>query len=224
MNGIGAHEVLIESPSHDDTFTSLPPDRLLYVFWAFRDRLVDLGRDPRFKYVMVFKNSGKEAGASLEHSHSQLVALPILPMIVSELDGSIAYYKYKERCIFCDIIRQELREKIRVICQNEHFITLMPFAPRSPFEMWILPKKHSSSYIKTDDVSFIALAQIFSETMRRLDAHSEPLEYFHWHFEIRPKLTTTAGFEWGSGFYINPMPPEDAAVYMREAFETAAGS
>jgi UDPglucose--hexose-1-phosphate uridylyltransferase len=198
--------------------------------------LIDLGRDPRFKYVMVFKNSGKDAGASLEHSHSQLVALPILPrMIVSELDGSLSYYRYKERCIFCDIIRQELREKIRLVCENDHYITVMPFAPRSPFEMWILPKKHSSSYIKTDDASFIGLAKIFSETMKRLDAcipnvpynfvlhgaplHSEPLDYFHWHFEIRPKLTTTAGFEWGSGFYINPMPPEDAAVYMREAFD-----
>ena len=235
MNGIGAHEVVIESPNHDDTFISLPPEKLVPILTAFRDRLHDLGRDPRFKYVMVFKNSGKQAGASLEHSHSQLVALPILPrMIVSELDGSLSYYKYKERCIFCDIIRQEQREEIRVVCQNEHYITLMPFAPRSPFEMWILPKKHSSSYIKTDDDSFVALAKIFSETMERLDAcisnvpynfvlhgaplHSEPLDYFHWHFEIRPKVTTTAGFEWGSGFYINPMPPEDAAVYMKEAF------
>jgi UDPglucose--hexose-1-phosphate uridylyltransferase len=234
MNGIGAHEVVIESPNHDDTFISLPPEKLVQIFLAFRDRLHDLSKDPRFKYVMVFKNSGRAAGASLEHSHSQLVALPILPrMIVSELDGSLSYYKYKERCIFCDIIRQELREEIRVVCQNDHFITLVPFAPRSPFEMWILPKKHSSSYMKNDDISFAALAEIFSETMRRLDGcipnvpynfvlhgaplHSEPLEYFHWHFEIRPKLTTTAGFEWGSGFYINPMPPEDAAVYLKEA-------
>jgi UDPglucose--hexose-1-phosphate uridylyltransferase len=213
MNGIGAHEVVIESPNHDD-----------------------LGRDPRFKYVMIFKNSGKEAGASLEHSHSQLVALPILPrMVVSELEGCLSYYKYKERCIFCDIIRQELREEIRVVTKNEHFITVMPFAPRSPFEMWILPRKHSSSYIRCDDETFVSLAAIFSETMKRLDAslpnvpynfvlhgaplHSEPLDYFHWHFEIRPKLTTIAGFEWGSGFYINPMPPEDAAVYLREAFD-----
>jgi UDPglucose--hexose-1-phosphate uridylyltransferase len=234
MNGIGAHEVIVESPSHADCFSHLPPEQMVQVFWAYRDRLIDLGRDPRFQYVMVFKNEGKAAGASLEHSHSQLVALPILPrMIVSELEGSLAYYRYKERCIYCDIIRQEISMDIRVICQDEYFISLMPFAPRSPFEMWILPKKHSSSYINMGEREFAALTRIFSESMRRLDAcipdvpynfvlhtsplRSDPLDHFHWHFEIRPKLTTIAGFEWGSGFYINPMPPEDAAVYLKEA-------
>lgn len=234
MNGIGAHEVVIESPDHDEPFIYLPPERMLLLFRAFRDRLVDLSRDPRFKYVMIFKNSGKAAGASLEHSHAQLVALPILPrMIVSELDGSLSYYKYKERCIYCDIIRQEMKDESRVICQNEQYISIVPFAPRSPFEMWIMPKAHHSSYTAMDDASFVSFTSIFSETMRRLDAcipnvpynfvlhgaplRSEPLDHFHWHFEIRPKLTTIAGFEWGSGFYINPMPPEDAAKFLREA-------
>lgn len=234
MNGIGAHEVVIESPDHDEPFIFLPPERMIQVFRSFRDRLIDLGRDTRFKYVMIFKNTGKAAGASLEHSHSQLVALPILPrMIVSELEGSLSYYKYKERCIYCDIIRQELRDDIRVICQNDQYIAMVPFAPRSPFEMWIMPKAHHSSYIAMDDSSYASLSMVFSETMRRLDAcipdvpynfvlhgaplRSEPLEHFHWHFEIRPKLTTIAGFEWGSGFYINPMPPEDAAKFLKEA-------
>lgn len=234
MNGIGAHEVVVESPDHEESFIYLPPERMVQVFRSFRDRLIDLGRDPRFRYVMIFKNTGKAAGASLEHSHSQLVALPILPrMIVSELEGSLSYYKYKERCIYCDIIRQELREDLRVICQNDQYISMVPFAPRSPFEMWILPKAHHSSYIAMDDSSYASLASVFSETMRRLDAcipnvpynfvlhgaplRSEPLDYFHWHFEIRPKLTTIAGFEWGSGFYINPMPPEDAAKFLKEA-------
>jgi UDPglucose--hexose-1-phosphate uridylyltransferase len=234
MNGIGAHEVIVESPAHGDSFAHLPPEQMVQVFWAFRDRIMDLGKDPRFRYVMIFKNEGRAAGASLEHSHSQLVALPILPrMIVSELEGSLRYYKYKERCVYCDIIRQEISKDLRVVCQDDLFIALMPFAPRSPFEMWILPRKHSSSYITLDEPSFASLTKIFSETMRRLDAcipnvpynfvlhtaplRSEPLEHFHWHFEIRPKLTTIAGFEWGSGFYINPMPPEDAAVYLKEA-------
>ncbi|MDH4320356.1 MAG: galactose-1-phosphate uridylyltransferase [Desulfobulbaceae bacterium] len=234
MNGIGAHEVLIDTPSHQEIFTHLPLERLTQVFWAFRDRLNDLSRDPRFRYVMVFKNYGRAAGASLEHSHSQLVALPILPrMIVSELEGSLSYYKYKERCIFCDIIRQEIAQDLRVVCQNDHFITITPWAPRSPFEMWILPKKHASSYTTMDDEQFKGLAAIFSETMRRLDAcipnvpynfvlhgaplRSQPLEHFHWHFEIMPKLTTMAGFEWGSGFYINPTPPEEAAKFLKKA-------
>lgn len=233
MNGIGAHEVLIESPSHDEVFTYLPVDRIQQVFLAFRDRINDLSKDPRFRYVMIFKNFGQAAGASLEHSHSQVIALPILPrMIVSELDGSLSYYKYKERCIFCDIIRQEIRQDVRVVCQNEHFITIAPYAPRSPFEMWILPIRHSSSYASLDDQAFFSLASIFSESMRRLDRclpgvpynfvlhtsplRSNPLEHFHWHFEIMPKLTSIAGFEWGSGFYINPTPPEDAAKYLQE--------
>jgi UDPglucose--hexose-1-phosphate uridylyltransferase len=233
MNGIGAHEVLIESPNHNEAFTHLPPDRMVQVFYAFRDRLIDLGRDPRFRYVMIFKNFGLSAGASLEHSHSQLVALPILPrMIVSEIEGGLSYYKYKERCIFCDIIRQEIKQEVRVVCQNDLFINITPYAPRSPFEMWILPKKHSSSYIAMDEEGFKGLADIFSESMRRLDKcipnvpynfvlhsaplRSQPLDHFHWHFEIMPKLTMMAGFEWGSGFYINPVPPEDAARFLRE--------
>jgi UDPglucose--hexose-1-phosphate uridylyltransferase len=233
MNGIGAHEVIIESPHHEDSFVYLPPNRMRQVFLAFRDRLVDLAHDHRFRYVMIFKNQGKAAGASLEHSHSQLVALPILPrMIVSELHGSLTYYKYKERCIFCDIIRQERRDDVRVVCENDQFIAITPFAPRSPFEMWVLPRQHSSDYVTMNEQQFEMLTRIFSECMRRLDKcvpnvpynfvlhtaplRSEPLEHFHWHFEIAPKLTQIAGFEWGSGFYINPTPPEDAAKYLRE--------
>ena len=233
MNGIGAHEVIIESPNHEEAFTYLPHNRMLLVFQAFRDRLNDLAKDPRFRYVMIFKNFGQAAGASLEHSHSQLVALPILPrMIVSELEGSQSYYRYKERCIFCDIIRQEINRDVRIVCQNEQFITITPYAPRSPFEMWLLPKKHSSSFTTLDEEAFSALVSLFSESMRRLDRclpdvpynfvlhtsplRSSPLEHFHWHFEIMPKLTSIAGFEWGSGFYINPTPPEDAAAYLRE--------
>ncbi|NOX25365.1 MAG: galactose-1-phosphate uridylyltransferase [Deltaproteobacteria bacterium] len=233
MNGIGAHEVIIESPRHGDSFVYLPLARMKQVFFAFRDRLIDLAHDPRFRYVMIFKNQGKAAGASLEHSHSQLVALPILPrMIVSELQGSLTYYKYKERCIFCDIIRQERRDAVRVVCENDMFIVIAPFAPRSPFEMWVLPRQHSADYITMSDHQFEMLTQIFSECLRRLDKcvpnvpynfvlhtaplRSKPLEHFHWHFEIAPKLTQIAGFEWGSGFYINPTPPEDAAKYLRE--------
>jgi len=234
MNGIGAHEVIIETPKHEEFFAYLPQNRMVQVFNAFRDRLIDLALDSRFRYVMIFKNHGKAAGASLEHSHSQLVALPILPrMIVSELEGSLTYFKYKERCIFCDIIHQELRDNVRIVCENDAFLVITPFAPRSPFEMWVLPKQHSSAYISMDEEQFKLLAQIFSECLRRLDKcipnapynfvlhtsplRSQPLEHFHWHFEIVPKLTQIAGFEWGSGFYINPTPPEDAARYLRAA-------
>jgi UDPglucose--hexose-1-phosphate uridylyltransferase len=234
MNGIGAHEVIIESPNHEDRFSYLTQEQMVFVFRAFRNRILDLAHDKRFQYVMVFKNYGLPAGASLEHPHSQLVALPILPrMVISELDGALSYYKYKDRCIFCDIIRQEIQQDVRLVCQNSHFVTLSPFAPRSPFEMWIMPKEHSSSYTEQSEQSLAALVDIFSESLQRLDAcipnvpynfvlhtqplRSQPLNHFHWHFEIVPKLTSIAGFEWGSGFYINPMPPEDTCAYLKEA-------
>jgi len=234
MNGIGAHEVIIESPNHEESFADIPPERMCLVFKAYRERIQDLEKDSRFKYVMVFKNHGKAAGASLEHSHSQLIALPILPrMIVSELSGAHSYYKYKERCLFCDIIHQEMQFDERVVCQNEQFITIMPFAPRTPFEMWVLPKYHSSSFSMQSDDDLFSLAQIFSESLTRLTScipdvpynfvlHTEPLRsgglnHYHYHFEIVPKLTSIAGFEWGSGFYINPMPPEEATKYLRES-------
>lgn len=236
MNGIGAHEVIIETPEHDDNFGDFSLIQIGRVFKAYKERIKDLEKDSRFKYVMVFKNHGKAAGASLEHSHSQLIALPILPrMIVSEIAGAKSHYDYKERCIFCDIIRQEIQEKVRVVCQNDQFITITPFAPRTPFEMWVLPKAHSSSFYDINDNEIEALSEIFSETLQRLFAcienvpynfvlHTEPLrsgglEYYHWHFEIVPKLTSIAGFEWGSGFYINPLPPEEAATYLRQALD-----
>jgi UDPglucose--hexose-1-phosphate uridylyltransferase len=236
MNGIGAHEVIIESPRHDDIFSELPPEHMVLIFMAFQNRICDLEYDDRFRYVLVFKNFGKAAGASLEHSHSQLVALPVLPRkIYSELTGSSTYFNYKERCVYCDIIHQELKQDVRVVCKNNYFITITPFAPRTPFEMWILPIKHSSAYHEQSYEELIALAEIFSESLCRLDAcipnvpynfvlHTQPLrskslEHFHWHFEIVPKLTSIAGFEWGSGFYINPMPPEEAATYLRESLE-----
>ncbi|WP_028583268.1 galactose-1-phosphate uridylyltransferase [Desulfogranum mediterraneum] len=233
MNGIGAHEVIIESPSHHKSFTYLEPEEMILTFRAFRDRIRDLAKDQRFSYVMVFKNFGKAAGASLEHSHSQLVALPILPrMVSSELDGSLSYYRYKDRCVFCDIIRQELQQDIRLVCENSAFVTLAPYAPRSPFEMWIMPRRHSSNYADQDEGSLELLTDIFSQSLRRLDAcipnapfnfvlhtqplRSGPLEHYHWHFEIVPKLTSIAGFEWGTGFYINPMPPEETCTYLKE--------
>jgi len=236
MNGIGAHEVIIECPNHDDILWNLPVEHISLVFKAFRERFKDLERDPRFRYVMVFKNFGKAAGASLEHSHSQLIALPVLPrMIVSELEGAESYYRYKDRCIFCDIIRQEMQQDVRIVCSNEHFVTISPFAPRTPFELWVLPKEHASGYCTQSDEILLSLSQIFSDTMQRLEKcipnvpynfvlHTQPLrsgdlDYFHWHFEIVPKLTSIAGFEWGTGFYINPMPPEEAAQFLRESLE-----
>lgn len=232
MNGIGAHEVIIESPDHNLTLSTMPLKSVEDALLAFHYRIADLKKDRRFKYVLVFKNEGEVAGATLEHTHSQLIALPIVPRLVEEeIEHARHYYDYKERCIYCDIIHQEIKSGERVISENQDYISLAPFAPRSPFETLILPKSHESSFMPNGKLNL--LAQILQKTFRQIDKaldyppynmllHTSPFreetnDYYHWHIEIKPKLTSTAGFEWGSGFYINPTPPEEAAKFMREA-------
>lgn len=234
MNGIGAHEVIIESPVHESTLTTLSLDKIENVLWAYQKRMIDLKKDSRFQYVLIFKNEGAAAGASLEHSHSQLIALPIVPKLVrEEIDGARQHYDFKERCIFCDIIDQEIEANVRVISENENYIAISPFAPRSPFETWILPKKHDSCFEYDYENKYRYLASILHLTLRQIDkvlsnppynyiihtsSLSDPInEFYHWHIEIVPKLTKIAGFEWGSGFYINPTSPEEAARFLREA-------
>ncbi len=236
MNGIGAHEVVIETPEHEKDLAELSVPHLAQVLEAFRSRCVDLHRDRRFRYVLVFKNHGAQAGATMEHSHTQLIATPIVPKILQEeLDGSRRYFELKERCVFCDIVAQETADNNgrRVVTLNDRFIAIEPFAPRFPFETWILPRRHDASFIALEDANeFTDLAAVLKDTLSRLNRaldhppfnfaiHTSPvsegdLEYYHWHLEIMPSLSRVAGFEIGSGFHINPTPPEDAAQYLRE--------
>lgn len=233
MNGIGAHEVIIESPDHNATLAMLPKKAMEEVLWAYRDRMEDLKKDKRFQYTLIFKNEGLSAGATLEHTHSQLIALPIVPIQVQEeLDGARHHYDMKERCIFCDIIRQEIQAGTRVIIESGRFVAIAAYAPRFPFETWILPKQHLSCYGCATKDDYNDLATIIQEVLRRIDKalsnppynyviHTAPFrdernDYYHWHMELMPKLTNVAGFEWGSGFYINPTPPEEAAKFLRE--------
>jgi UDPglucose--hexose-1-phosphate uridylyltransferase len=234
MNGIGAHEVIIESPLHEETLATISIAKLVEVLTAYIERIVDLKKDKRFRYILIFKNHGYSAGASLEHSHSQLIALPIIPKrVLEELEGSKRHYSFKERCVYCDIIHQEISQRERIISENSSYIALSPFAPKAPFEIWILPKKHECAYDKEAPDRLESLARILSEVLKRLDKalgnpdfnfiiHTSPmgmenLDYFHWHIEIMPKLTKTAGFEWGSGFYINPISPEESTQVLKEA-------
>lgn len=234
MNGVGAHEVVIETPDHMLTLAELTEKQVEDVFWAVRDRIVDLRRDKRLRYIIVFKNHGAAAGATLEHTHSQLIALPVVPKRAQEeLDGSRRYFDYRERCIFCDILRQESDTGSRVILESEHFLAVTPYASRFPFETWILPKRHVSHFEASEipEVQNLgwflrAILRKISKTLERpaynLMIHSSPIQegamaHYHWHIEIIPKLTNAAGFEWGTGFYINPTPPEEAARFLREA-------
>jgi UDPglucose--hexose-1-phosphate uridylyltransferase len=233
MNGVGAHEVVIEAPEHEARIEQLPATHLAEVLRAYCERIIDLAKDPRLQYVMVFKNHGPSAGASLEHSHSQLIATPIVPLMVEEeLSGAFQHFRMKQRCIWCDILRQEQHDGGRVVLEAEGFIALAPFAPRFPFETWVLPVAHQSRYEETSMGDLLPLARLLGELLRRMSRtlgdppynlilHSAPLrthalEHFHWHVEIIPILTRVAGFEWGSGFFINPTPPEEAARYLRE--------
>ncbi|HLI35310.1 MAG TPA: galactose-1-phosphate uridylyltransferase [Terriglobia bacterium] len=234
MEGIGAHEVIIETPDHSKTMATLSPREIEDVLWAFRDRIVDLKKDRRFKYILIFKNHGEAAGASLEHTHSQLIALPVVPKrVLEEIEGSKEYYRFKDRCIFCDIIQQETDSGVRMIAENGSFVAVAPFAPRFPFELWILPKAHQSAFEESKTHEYADLATMTKDMLMRLDQvlerpaynyviHTSPLlessnDYYHWHMEIMPKLTKVAGFEWGTGFYINPTPPEESAKFLREA-------
>jgi len=235
MNGVGAHEVIIETPDHVPDFADLPEERIAEVLAAFRARLLDLRNDKRLRYGLVFKNHGEAAGASLEHTHAQLIATPILPKAVQEeIEGARAYYALKERCVFCDMVEQETAEDNgrRVVRATANYAAIVPFAARFPFECWILPRRHLPVFEAGGPEQDRELAGVLRDVLQRLNAaldmppynlviHTSPYrdidhEYYHWHIEIMPKLTKIAGFEWGSGFYINPTPPEEAAAYLRE--------
>lgn len=235
MNAVGAHEVVIESPDHLAQLADLPPPQIAAVLDAYHDRFLDLKQDPRFRYILIFKNQGAEAGATLEHAHTQIIATPVVPKRVSEeIQGARLHFEQRERCIYCDIIQQEIEQKSRVVALDEQFVVLEPFAARFPFETWILPRRHAAQFESLDRDGRRALAGMLGEALRRMTValeqpafnyvlHTAPTrwdgggEYYHWHLEIMPKLTRVAGFEWGSGFYINPTPPEAAAEALRQA-------
>jgi UDPglucose--hexose-1-phosphate uridylyltransferase len=232
MSGIGAHEVVIETTDHDKTFATMSEAEIARVLWAFRDRVHDLKNDIRFRYILLFKNHGAGAGATLEHGHSQLIALPIVPNFVrEELDGARRHFQDKERCVFCDIIRQEMTAGTRIIQENKDVVALSPYASRVPFETWVLPRSHASRYEDAPRHVVDSLAGMLKSLVARLDGalekppfnliiHTAPLAedvapYFHWHVEMMPRISRVAGFEWGSGFYINPTSPEEATQVLR---------
>ncbi|MDD3626621.1 MAG: galactose-1-phosphate uridylyltransferase [bacterium] len=242
MNGIGAHEIIVETPYHHDNFATMDTNQTEKIFWAYRDRIMDLKKDSRFRYVLVFKNQGPLSGTSnISHPFSQLIALPVTPKkIKEELDGARLHYQLKERCIFCDIISQELMTRKRVVVENEKIVAIMPYAPRFPFETWILPKEHSDDFTMVGKEEIMALADITKKFFSKLykvlgnpsynwilhdvpnkipqEGYWQTIKHdFHWHFEVIPRITKVAGFEWGTGFYINPMPPEIAAEALRNA-------
>jgi len=243
MNGFGVHEVVIETPQHDLGMADYSLEHLEEIIRAFLSRLIDLKKDPRLCYVMISKNHGQAAGATLAHSHSQLIAAPIIPPVVStELNSARQYYHEKGRCLLCHVIEQELEADERIVSQNDDFVTLAPFASQVPFELLIVPKKHQHAFAGITESQVASLAWALKDALTRLkltlkdpaynlafhiapntktkppSGHWTTLEMdFHWHLEIIPRLIQIHGFERGMGFYVNFTPPEEAATYLREA-------
>jgi UDPglucose--hexose-1-phosphate uridylyltransferase len=243
VRGIGAHEVIIETPDHHRSMADLTVDEIVAVLMAWRERLVDLRKDIRIRYVLLFKNHGRDAGASLFHPHSQLIATPIIPtVVVQELNVAREHWAHKERCIFCDLIQQERALGDRIALETDRFVLLEPFAASFPFETWLLPKAHSHDFALCNDQLLADLSRVVRDFLRRIrtlladppynfilhtapSPHPRPgqpqywstIEYdFHWHIEFIPRITRIAGFEWGSGYSINPTPPEEAARFLRD--------
>lgn len=233
MNGIGAHEVIVECPHREVNMSRLSVENIREVFWVYHDRLVDLRRDTRLVHGLIFKNKGTRAGASLDHAHSQLIVSPIVPITIQEeLDGAAKFYNYRGRSIFSDMIQQELATEQRIVLETEHFVVFCPFASRFPFETWIVPRQQSSHYEDVTQPVIEDLGTVMKTLLMKMELglddpaynyvlHSAPfpstdLPHFRWHIELFPRLSRVAGFERGSGFYINAVPPEEAAAFLRD--------
>jgi UDPglucose--hexose-1-phosphate uridylyltransferase len=242
--GVGAHEVIVETPVAGLEMADMSTDDIVLVLQAWRSRLTDLRRDTRLRYALIFKNKGREAGASVDHAHSQLIATPIIPTeVVEELNSCRRHFRHRERCLFCDVIRQELRLAERVCLETEEYVALAPFAATLPFETWILPRQHRYDFALASDDELYGLAEIVRDFLRRIRTllndppynmvlHTAPSPHprpgqpdywttieqdYHWHIGFAPRITRSAGFEWGSGYTINPTPPEDAARFLNQA-------
>ncbi len=232
MNGLGCHEVIIETPRHDLQIATMEQHQVEELFLAYRQRYLELSQDPKLEIIIIFKNHGKSAGTSLQHPHSQLIAAPVTPThIRSRLEEAMRHYDDEGRCVFCEMIEKEKIIGDRIVMETDNFICLEPFASRSPFETYILPKNHEPSFgvITTDSskefayITRIVLLKLY-RSLNNPDynfmigsspPHEINEEYYHWHLRIVPRVSAVAGFEIGSGIYINTMMPEEAARFLR---------
>lgn len=236
MNGIGAHEVIVETPRHVVTPAALEPASIEEGLLAARERMADLRRDGRLVYPALFRSVGAAAGALATHALSQLIVSPVVPAGAERLiSGALAYMGYRGRCVFCDIVREELRTRSRLVAENDGFVAVVPYAARFPFETWVIPRRHAAHFESIERDRARDLAAILLALFRGLDeALDEPAfntllqtapftlgdaPHYHWHVEITPRLLVPSGFEWGTGFHVNPVLPEEAAAALREALE-----
>lgn len=233
ISGIGAHELIIESPVHNEGLGDFSRQHISELIRVFLSRYQDLRRDSRFKYISIFKNYGQNAGATLEHSHTQLIALPVVPKKITQMmDIKRNYFQRKDRCLFCDIVMEEKQFKNRLILEDESFLAFVPFAVRAPFGIMILPKKHQHNFSQMDEKEIWDLSGLLRILLRKMDdllnyppynliLNNAPLspdgqDFFHWHIDILPRIVNYSGFDWLSGFHTNTTTPEKAARFYRE--------
>jgi UDPglucose--hexose-1-phosphate uridylyltransferase len=230
--GFGRHEVIIESPRHVASLSELTDEEAELVFTAYRDRLQQLKAEGAFRYAQIFKNVGPAAGASLEHVHSQLVALPGVPEVLqTELMSCEEHFQRTGRPLFPELIERELSGGKRIVAASPAFVAFCPYASRFPYELWIAPRQHQPRFEDTELGELGELSRLVRDCIGRIERavglssynyllHTQPFDtpahdHYHWHIEILPRLTKVAGFEWGTGCFINPYAPESAAVQLR---------
>jgi len=234
-DAVGHHEVLVESPRHDGHPANTPIPQLLHVINAYIERLKELSSKPYVRYVSIFRNHGLEAGASLSHAHSQIIATPIIPTIIQkEIEASKELWKQNKKCPFCKIIKKE-RNGPRLILENQHFLAFAPYASINPMEFWITPRKHETTLLDMQQNEAKALAETLKKCLKALKqlANDPPYNYgfhiasdaktrnyYHWHLEVYPRLAIWAGFEKSTGMYINTVTPEAAAEELRKTISS----
>jgi len=233
MNGFGIHEVIIESPYHNTTIALMTYQQVEKVLAAYQQRYNTLKKDPQLKFITIFKNHGRESGTSLEHPHSQLVATPIMtPYYHRRFGVAVDYYADTGRCVYCDVLAEEMEKRERVVAETEQFIVIHPYASRASYESWIIPKGHCSSFGLCPEEHRAELAMVLKDSLlclyRGLDnpafnlmvnttiTEDEQNPYYHWHIRIVPRLSMIAGFEMGSGIYINTALPEETAKQVKQ--------
>ncbi len=232
MDGVGQHEVIIETPQHNLFIPLMEDKQVQEVILAYRERYLALREDPRFKIIIIFKNHGRAAGTSLEHPHSQLVAMPIVPLTIRfRFEKAAGHYDDIGTCVYCDMLQEGLRVKKRIVLETDRFVVFHPFASRAPFETWIIPKEHQASFgsITPEDArKFAKVLKIvlgkfyrglnnpdYNYILQTAPIKDEHEDYFHWHLQILPRLVTPAGFELGTGMFINTALPEETAEFMK---------
>ncbi len=230
MEAIGAHEIVVESPFHQQSLATMDPPEIERILLAYRERFMDLKKDQRFEQFLILKNY---PGVFNRHPHSHVIAMPVIPRrIDEEIWGVLDYYQRRERCIFCDMIKEEISAKKRIVLESVHFLVYSPFASRYPFEVWIIPKNHSPDFdqITEEEIGDLSIAlqslffrfyKLLADPPYSLTFHTSPVrsrfhrKEYHWHIETRLRIGLREGFEWGTGFFVNPTPPEYAAEWLR---------